>query len=55
LRLKRLGDVLVELLVRTGGLGGVEVTAAGYVAVGGVEVKGRLDDVEGRERKELCD
>jgi len=53
LRFEGLLDVLVELLVAAGGFGGVEIAAAGYVAVGSVEVEGGSDDVERREGQEL--
>lgn len=39
-------DVLVQLLVGAGGLGCVQVAAAGDVAVGRVEVEGAGDGLE---------
>jgi hypothetical protein len=39
LRLERLLDILVELLVGAGGLGGIEVAAACNVAIGRVEIE----------------
>ena len=53
LRLERLVDVLIQLLVGAGGPRRVEVAAARDVAVGRVEVEGAGDRVQIAVREEL--